>query len=342
MFCGVGGMTNGFIEEGLDVVAGLDIDPSCRYAYEKNNGSQFIQADIQNITGESIISLYPKDGLKILIGCAPCQPFSIYNRKKKNSKYKDLKWKLIDQFLRVIRETNPDVVSMENVPKLIKTRIFGRFIKGLEAEGYHVSSSIVYCPNYGIPQKRRRLVLLASRLGEIKLVEPTHTADIYPTTKDAIGGLPPVKCGEVCPTDPLHRSRVLGELNLKRIKATPAGGDWRDWPDRLVLKCHKKKKGKSFGRVYGRMRWDTLAPTMTAQCTGIGNGPFGHPDQNRAITFREAALIQTFPINYDFIDPEGEFKAKDITRHIGNAVPPRLGQMIARSIKEHLEGLDER
>jgi DNA (cytosine-5)-methyltransferase 1 len=136
--------------------------------------------------------------------------------------------------------------------------------------------------------------------------------------------------------DLLHRANELSPLNKKRIKNTPLGGSWKDWSNDLILDCHKKKSGKSYGSVYGRMKWDEPSPTMTTNCTGLGNGRFGHPDQDRAISLREAALFQTFPEYYDMIDPERGLMPSIISRHIGNAVPVDLGRIIGRSIKKHI------
>lgn len=141
------------------------------------------------------------------------------------------------------------------------------------------------------------------------------------TVGDVISNLPPLQAGEECPTDKLHRCRALSALNMRRIEATPYGGSWRDWPEELMLNCHKKEGGKSFGSVYGRMTWEEPAPTMTTLCTGIGNGRFGHPVQNRAISAREAALFQTFPIKYKFFPNEQEVSLVKASRYIGNAVP---------------------
>ena len=133
---------------------------------------------------------------------------------------------------------------------------------------YHISISIVFCPDYGIPQRRKRLVLLASKLGDITLIPKTHTADRYVTVRDVIGELPPIQAGSADPNDPLHRARSLSALNLQRIRHTKIGGSWRDWPENMILDCFKRKSGKSYGSVYGRMKWDEPAPTMTTQCTG--------------------------------------------------------------------------
>lgn len=330
LFCGVGGLTHGFYKEGFNVLAGVDSDESCRYAFEINNKSQFISKPIEEITGDELKEIYPKQGIKILVGCAPCQPFSTYNLKKK----KDNKWGLLYQFTRLIKEVEPEIISMENVPQLIKEKVFADFVKTLEENKYLVNYNIVNAKDYGVPQNRRRLVLLASKLGRIELIPPTHTKP--KTVRQAIGKLEKIKDGEISKKDKLHRARKLSELNKKRIKSTPEGGSWEHWSKDLILDCHKKDSGKTFGSVYGRMNWDAPAPTMTTQCIGLGNGRFGHPEQDRAISLREAAIIQSFPKNYKFIDPKSDYTIAKIATHIGNAVPVKLGQAIAQSIKNSL------
>ena len=234
----------------------------------------------------------------------------------------------------------PDVVSMENVPELRRYEgapVFHDFVSKLNRCGYHVSWYEVYCPDYGVPQSRKRLVLFASKFGHIAIVPRTHVPTRYRTVRDTIAGLEPLEDGQVSETDRLHQACNLSAINKKRIMATPPAGGWKHWKRDLILECHRRKAGKSYGSVYGRMDWDKPAPTMTTQCIGLGNGRFGHPDQHRAISLREAALFQTFPKSYDFFDPNRSLSKKTIARHIGNAVPVRLGRIIARSIKRHLE-----
>lgn len=286
---------------------------------------------------EDIMPFYSKNSIKVLAGCAPCQPFSSYAFKNKN-KDKD-KYNLLYEFGRLVKDIHPDIVTMENVPAIASFKlqsVLGDFVKTLKSENYHVSYKVVYCPDYGIPQTRKRLVLLASRLGDIELIPPTHQKENYLTVRDVIGNLPILQAGDRCPTDALHRCRALSPLNMRRMMATPYGGSWQDWPEELLLECHKKEGGKSFASVYGRMVWDEPAPTMTTLCTGIGNGRFGHPEQNRAISAREAALFQTFPTSYKFFPDEQEVSLSKASRYIGNAVPPRLGEVIAESIKHHI------
>ena len=336
VFCGVGGLTHGFVKEGFRVVAGLDSDDTCQYAYEKNNAARFIKKNVSSLTGKEVKALYQKNEVKILVGCAPCTPFSKYTQGRSGDK-----WRLLREFRRVILETAPDVISMENVPELAKHNAFRRFVSALEHAGYEVSHSVVFCPDYGVPQSRRRLVLLASKLGEIGLLKKTHPKSRYRTVRSQIGRMPSLRAGQRHPQDRLHSCRSLTPINLKRLKATPEGGSWADWSDDLLLECHKKSSGKTYRSIYGRMRWDDLAPTLTTHCTGIGNGRFGHPHQDRAISLREAAMLQTFPKSYKFVKPREQLYNKIVSRQIGNAVPVRLGRIIARSIKRHLENVLE-
>ncbi|WP_418422188.1 DNA cytosine methyltransferase [Alistipes ihumii] len=338
LFCGVGGLSYGLKRQGLNIIAGFDIDKTCRFAYEHNNDAKFFDTDIKRVTGEEIRTLFGDSKIKVLAGCAPCQPFSSYafsNKDKDPNKYD-----LLYQFGRLIDEVRPDIVTMENVTQIAQFKlkpVLVDFVKLLKDDlHYHVSVNTVYCPNYGIPQTRKRLVLLASRIGDIKLIPPTHAPENYVKVEDVIGDLPKLKAGEQCADDPLHKATALSELNLRRIRNTPYGGSWKDWPEELKLKCHKSKTGKSFGSVYGRMVWERPAPTMTTQCTGLGNGRFGHPTQDRAISVREAALIQTFPKTYKFFADEETVSITKASRYIGNAVPPKLGEVIAKSIIDHL------
>ncbi|WP_309608454.1 DNA cytosine methyltransferase [Flavobacterium sp.] len=346
LFCGVGGLTHGFVKENFIIDAGIDFDKSCKYAFEKNNAAVFYHEDITNISGGDLASKYTKNKRRILVGCAPCQPFSIYNHRNSNisqTKSDDEKWKLLYSFSNLIEDVKPEIISMENVPQLLKFdngKVFNDFVYRLKKQGYHVSHYIVNSQDYGVPQRRKRLVLLASLHGNIELIEKTVKNNEFTTVKDAIGHLPPVQDGVSHPSDPLHRARKLTDLNKRRIQATTEGGFWRDWDESLWLECHKKESGKTFRSVYGRMKWNDVAPTMTTYCTGLGNGRFGHPEQDRAISLREAAMLQSFPQDYDFIDPTVPMSTPKIARQIGNAVPVGLGQAIAKSIKIHIESLE--
>ena len=339
LFCGIGGLSYGLEKVGIKVNAGIDIDESCRYTFETNCNTQFINNDIQKITGSELNSFYDKDDVKILVGCAPCQPFSSYTYKK--DKNKDDRWQLLSEFSRLVKESEPVVVSMENVPTLLNFKeapVFYDFVDSLKELDYFVWYKVIYSPDYGIPQKRKRLVLLASKLGNIEILQPTHTPNNYVTVKDAIGHLAIINSGEYSKDDFIHKASKLSDKNLERIRQSVPGGSWkRDWDDELKLSCHTSEKGKTYVSVYGRMKWDEPSPTMTTFCTGIGNGRFGHPEQDRAISLREAAILQSFPEDYKFADSLEELKFSKASKHIGNAVPPKLGEIIGKSIIKHLE-----
>jgi DNA (cytosine-5)-methyltransferase 1 len=342
LFCGVGGLSYGFKTEGFAVKAGIDSDPSCEYAFETNVGAPFIAKDIKRLSAAQVARAFggTQAGYRVLIGCAPCAPFSIYTGRYRKARRRDhhRKWELLKEFTRLALATKPDIVSMENVPRLQRHPIFKRFVASLRENGYVVSHYKVRADRYGVPQRRSRLVLFASRFGEIKMLPPTHERPV--TVREAIGQLPRIKAGTAHRNDRLHMSRALSETNLRRLRATGPGGSWKDWSPEMQLACHKKRKGKSFRSVYGRMRWNEAAPVITTQCLGIGNGRFGHPEQNRAISVREAALLQTFPLKFRFVAPTKPVIGIHLARQIGNAVPVRLGRIIARSIKRHLQAVD--
>lgn len=334
LFCGAGGLTHGFIQENLPVVAGIDLDAACRFPYEQNNqGAQFLERDIAKVEVDEIDMLFGSASLKVLAGCAPCQPFSTYAQRYELDG-KDGKWGLLYHFARLAQGTRPDVITMENVPTVAKHQVFHDFVDTLERLGYNVWFDVVDSSRYGVPQMRRRMVLLASKHGKLKMIPPTHEKPI--TVKQAIGHLRHLTAGESAPRDKLHISSTLSEKNLQRIKVSKPGGTWRDWPEHLVADCHRSESGRTYPGVYGRMEWDKPAPTMTTQCYGFGNGRFGHPEQDRAITLREAAIIQSFPRDYAFIPEGGKVSFKVLGRLIGNAVPVGLGRAIARSINSHL------
>jgi len=322
------------------VTLGYDIDEACRYPYEHNNRpAKFHAMCVTELTGETLAEHYPKGHVRVLVGCAPCVAFSKYTQGRDHKR--NPKWGLLREFARLVRELKPDLVSMENVPELQRHSVFNHFLDTLDDEGFYFvddpHKQIVYCPDYGIAQERKRLVIVASRLGPIELLSPTHRPTQYRTVEDIVGGLPAIRAGEVSTEDKLHRAASLTHLNLRRIRQSNPGGSWRDWPKELRARCHKKKKGKTYPSVYGRMKWDTPAPTITTQFYGFGNGRFGHPDQDRAISLREGAMLQSFPKKYAFVRPGDKYHFKTIGRMIGNAVPVRLGEIVGRTIVKHVE-----
>lgn len=334
LFCGAGGLTHGLLMESITVRAGFDIDSACQYAYEKNNNSPFIIKDVSKIKGKEISSLFGQNEIKLLAGCAPCQPFSKYTQGKDTKA--DQKWGMLYEFSRLVREVNPEIVTMENVPQLMRHEVYQNFVSKLESLGYHTWAGVVFCPDYGIPQTRHRLVLLASRLGKISIIPPIHSKESYKSVKEAIGHLPKIDHGKKYNHDPLHISSKLSDINLKRIKASKPDGSWLDWNPDLVAECHKKPGRTTYRSVYGRMSWKKPSPTITTQFIGFGNGRFGHPEQHRALSLREGALLQTFPEHYEFVSPENPIVLKHIARMIGNAVPVELGRIIGVSINKHL------
>jgi DNA (cytosine-5)-methyltransferase 1 len=338
LFCGAGGLTHGFILEGLPVVAGIDLDPACRFPYEENNGqAKFVERDISKVTVNELKGLFGDSNLTILAGCAPCQPFSTYTQHSKRVK-DSRKW-LLYEFARLANGIRPDFIAMENVPTVAKHNddtekdqpVFHDFVDTLNRLNYKVWFDVVDSSRYGVPQVRRRMVLLASRHGDIEMIEPTHEKP--KTVRDAISYLPRLNAGERDPVDKLHVASTLSTKNLQRIKASKPGGTWRDWPKHLIADCHRAESGRTYPGVYGRMEWGKPAPTMTTQCYGFGNGRFGHPEQDRAISLREAAILQGFPQDYAFVPEDDEVSFRVVGRLIGNAVPIDLSRAMARSIK---------
>jgi DNA (cytosine-5)-methyltransferase 1 len=326
LFCGAGGLSLGLKKAGFSILAGIDSDPTCRFPFTSNIGASFIEADVRGVSGGDLARLYPKGAVRLLAGCAPCTPFSPHRRGTSNTTMEE--WGLVRQFGRIARELRPDLVTMENVPRLGSKKVFRDFLRNLSGLGYEVAWRSVYCPAFGIPQHRRRLVLMASLIGAIQVPTGFLAPGRYPTVRQTIGSLPRVAAGCQDPTDRLHRARALSALNLRRVRASTPGGTWEDWPKELRAKCHLKQSGATYRNVYSRMAWDEPAPTITTLAHNFGTGRFGHPEQNRAITLREAALLQTFPKRFRFVGPDEEVSLVGVGRLIGNAVPPRLAYFI--------------
>ncbi|MGJ3258021.1 MAG: DNA cytosine methyltransferase [Rhodospirillales bacterium] len=340
LFCGAGGLTHGLETAGINVVFGVDVDPACEFPFTRNNNGTFIQKAVEDVDASEFERAFEDADYTLLAGCAPCQPFSTYSQGW--SSPDDERWHLLETFGHLIHQTQPHLVTMENVPRLETQQVFEEFVAILHREKYNVSYSVVNCADYGVPQQRRRLVLLASKLAPIELISPTKKPDEYVTVLDAIGRLPPIEAGEICEADPLHQACSLSPLNLRRIRASKPGGTWRDWDKSLIAACHKKSSGKTYPGVYGRMSWDETAPTMTTQYYGFGNGRFGHPEQDRAISLREGAILQSFPKKYKFVPAGAPIYRKSIGRLIGNAVPVKLGEAIGKSIVRHVYEFERR
>jgi len=246
LFCGTGGLSLGLKQGGVRVVAGIDNAASCAYPYEENIKAKFVRKSVREVTGDELKRLWGRSSVRLLAGCAPCQPFSSQRRGVDTSQ--EQSWPLLLEFGRLVRETTPDYVTMENVPRLQKSEVFEEFVSILRETGYQVAHSVLFGPDYGLPQRRRRLVLLAGRGTDVPIPSPTVDKDSYRTVSDAIQDLPPLSAGEHDPDDRLHFARNLTPLNLRRIQASEPGGTWKDWPEELLLECQKKTPGPRSNR----------------------------------------------------------------------------------------------
>lgn len=336
LFCGAGGLTHGLETAGIDSRLGIDNEKNCEYAFTANNKAKFLLKSVLDVTAQELDEAFNGAKVRLLTGCAPCQTFSALNRGASKS---DKRWNLLLQFSRLIQETKPELVAMENVPGLEKHEVFLEFLNDLERQKYHVAHAVIKFDKYGAPQARRRLVLIASKLGPVKLLSAEEFGRSPKTVRDAIGHLPALKAGDVDHSDPLHRCRRLAAISLLRIRASKPGGTWRDWPEELVADCHKKESGKTFTGVYGRMSWNKPAQTITTEFDRVGSGRNGHPEQDRALSLREGALLQTFPSAYKFTAPGAKISTKAIARLIGNSVPVIIGELIGESFIRHVEEL---
>ncbi|KAF0154680.1 MAG: hypothetical protein FD188_3239 [Ignavibacteria bacterium] len=330
-FCGAGGLTRGLLDAGINVIAGIDNSLLCKETYEYNNSpARFICEDIKTLNSDKVrelISAVSKEDL-VFAACAPCQPFARLNKNGRNDDSR-----LLGSFANFLEIFLPKYVFIENVDGLKKVKGYStylRFKKRLSDLGYEYIESILNAKDYGVPQSRRRLILIAAR--DIKPILPikTNGKNLIPfnTVADAISKFPPIIAGESNSSIPNHKALRLSEKNLKRIKSTSFDGGGRDdWNKDLWLDCHLKDPS-GHSDVYGRMKWNQPSPTLTCKCCSLSNGRYGHPTQNRAISFREAASLQSFNENYIFFANS----KKDLGKQIGNAVPVRLAQAIGKSI----------
>lgn len=334
-FSGCGGTSCGFKQAGLNIVLGLDIDHSAAETYKKNfPNADFIETDITTVDTQVLAPYMFESSEPVLFcGCAPCQPFS---RQNKITNKDDPRRNLLSEFTRFVEAWLPDYIFIENVPGIQKLKSkdspINKFTKKIKALGYKFDIDVLPALWFGVPQTRERLVLLASKNSKISLPQRTHGISTVPfaTVRDWIWDLPPLKAGEAHESDKDHQAAKLSPLNLKRIQATPEGGNRECWPDELWLDCHKKYSGHS--DVYGRLSWDKPASGLTTRCISYSNGRFGHPNQDRALSVREAACLQTFPRTYVFT---GNLNSK--ARQIGNAVPPLMAKNIGIAIIKHYQ-----
>ena len=339
-FCGAGGLTKGLLNAGIEVLLGIDADDRCAETYTTNNSVPFLARDVSKMSPAEVkkhIRGIPRSDL-LFAACAPCQPFS----KQRCVKRSGLDTSLLSRFALIVRDILPGHVLIENVPGLTKVAgysAYRRLANVLRDAKYRWSEGVLDAKHFGVPQTRRRFVLMASRFFKPSLPSPTHGPNRLPfvTVREAIKRYPPIRQGQKHREVPNHEARSLSVLNLSRIKLTPKnGGDRRSWPARLQLECHK---GNYDGHtdVYGRMWWDRAAPALTCRCGSLSNGRYGHPHQNRAISLREAASLQSFPDDYVFYGGS----IGHLSGQIGNAVPVRLAEALAHHMIQ-LSELTER
>jgi len=336
-FCGCGGTSAGFRAAGLEIRAGIDIDLDTQRTFETNfPEATFLRRNIVRLSVETLspyIDRHPSS-VNLFCCCAPCQPFSKQN---KNPKTRKKEARLLYEFARFVEYYRPELIFLENVPGLQningKAGPFGDFVAFLSYLKYSHDFAIVESQDYGVPQERKRLILVASLLGDISLPPKTHgpgtPSPAYSTVWEWIARFPPISAGETHPSVPNHRAAALSKLNLRRIRATPVGGGRRDWPEKLVLQCHMGDY-RGHSDVYGRMHRNRPASGLTTRCISLSNGRFGHPVQDRAISVREAASIQTFADDFVFFG-----SLNSMARQIGNAVPVRIAEIFGRHFIRH-------
>jgi DNA (cytosine-5)-methyltransferase 1 len=329
-FCGAGGMTNGFIKAGVKMLAGIDIDLECKETYEHNNPtSKFIHADIKKLTYQNLIKqtgIKKDDNSLIFIGCSPCQYWSkIKTNKSKSADTKNL----LEDFKRFVKYFRPGFIVIENVPGILRSESpLNDFLEFLNKGKYNYEHAIINASLYGVPQTRKRFLLIASRVTKVCLPKPETSAHV-PSVRDFIGSrsiFKVIRAGHIDQSDFMHTTCKLEEQNIERLRLTKKNGGTRvAWQNTELQLPAYRGNDESFKDVYGRMFWDKPAPTITTRFYSISNGRFAHPTQNRAISLREAATLQTFDLSY-------KFKIKSIVsaaRLIGNAVPPELAKRIA-------------
>ena len=323
----------------MDIALGLDNDKDAERTFRRNfPEADFVSEDIRGVATQKLDRVVERwsDHPLWFSACAPCQPFS--QQRRGILARGDERSGVLGHLMRFVERYRPEFVFIENVPGLRRRRIgldvFEPLTEGLNRLGYYLKSGVVRSQDYGVPQRRSRLVLLASNLFPVSFPDMTHGPGRqfanFATVRDWISVLPPISAGESHSEILNHRSARLSPLNMQRIGSTPLGGSWRDWPKELIPPCHRFGF-RGFSDVYGRLRWDAPAPALTTRCISFSNGRFGHPQQDRAISVREAALLQTFPMSFVFT---GGLTAQ--ARQVGNAVPALLAEKFGEHVLEEL------
>ena len=330
-FCGAGGLTRGLLNTGIEVLAGVDNDERLRETYIHNNEpSRFINSDINKIQIHrlrELLGIQDQDAT-LYAACTPCQPFSTLNRLQGKDKRKIL----LLAFAQIVEESPPDFIIVENVPGLnnaIGKEIYKKFLKILKKGGFTEAADLLDAKHFEVPQTRKRFILVASRHGSISLPEPETDTDRFTTVRECIEKYPAIADGETSAIYPNHVSRKLKPHLLRIVEVVPKdGGSRRDVADTsILLKCHQEKPNVHKD-VFGRMAWNAPSPTLTCRCIDVYCGRFTHPEQNRGISLREAAALQTFDDDYEFFGTS----LLGVSRQIGNAVPVTLAEQLGKSI----------
>lgn len=343
VFSGMGCASLGFKNAGFKIAAALELNPLRCRIYEKNIGLKPIQSDVMKVDGKQLLlkANLKKGGKFCMIGCPPCQSFSKLAETRGINALDDPRSKYVNRFAKLVEETIPTAVIFENVPWMIRgpgKSFFNRYIKRLKKAGYVTFSGTVNASDFGVPQNRLRVVGISIRKKfvtgkvekEIKNFYETRNNDPK-TVREAIGDLKPLRSGQVDGKDFLHIARTHKPKVMEMIKHIPKdGGSRRELPRNLWLECHKRINHGA-DSVYGRMFWDRPSPTITGRCTTPACGRFIHPSQNRGITAREAARLQTIPDRFEF-----EGNRQDLEEMIGDAVPVMLAQKVAESLMKIL------
>jgi DNA (cytosine-5)-methyltransferase 1 len=344
LFCGCGGVTHGFARAGIDMRLGIDSESAYKSTYETNNSARFLAADVRKISARDILPFIADFAQRHLIvsSCAPCQPFSLKNSKRSRDPHDDPRIPLGFELIRIVDELEKEGVIcsgvfIENVPEFLKSPIWIEMRSALLGRGFSVAHKVINCADYGVPQSRRRFIAVAVRGWQfLRMPAASHGSGLLPhrTVRDAFSGLSSLSAGQECERIANHQTRCLSPLNFQRISSVPLnGGSRSSFPKELVLECHKDFDGHK--DVYGRMNFDTPSPTITTRCISITNGRYGHPEEHRGISVREAARLQTFPDNFVFCGKSIEADA----RMIGNAVPVAVAELFGEYLVSTLTKL---
>ncbi|EOS54291.1 DNA cytosine methyltransferase [Paenibacillus barengoltzii] len=329
LFAGCGGLSEGLRQAGFHVIAAVEVNKQAAETYAANHKETLIfNEDIRKLDTKKINELLKGERLYLLAGCPPCQGFSSMRRLNRREPVDDPRNDLILEYLRFVKELNPLTLMMENVPSIINYDLFKYVVNELEFMGYYIDYKVVDVSKYGVPQRRKRFVMVGSRISEIKVLLGNNERR---TVRDVIGGLESAYNS----SDPVHKifPKHIARIEKMISQIPKNGGSRTDLPEEYTLECHKKKN-VGFKDVYGRLRWDDVSSTITGGCLNPSKGRFLHPEENRCISAREAALLQTFPSDYIF---PLNIPKTSLALMIGNALPPLFSKIQSSNIFTHIE-----